>query len=62
MPAKDDILTEAAGVTAGWCYANPAGYVGVQLVVAGALIMASGRTCSGVWNMRSIMPVLLATS
>jgi hypothetical protein len=30
--------------------------------VAGALIMASGRTCSGVWNMRSIMPALLATS
>jgi hypothetical protein len=60
MPAEDDILTEAGGITAGSWYANPAGYVGVQLVVAGALIMASGRTCSGVWNMGSIMPALLA--
>ena len=61
MPAEDGILTEAGGITAGSWYANPAGYVGVQLVVARALIIASGRTCSGVWNMGSIMPTLLAT-
>jgi hypothetical protein len=37
-----DILAEAAGVTAGSWYANPAGHVGTELLVAGMLIMAGG--------------------
>jgi hypothetical protein len=39
---RNDILAEAAGVTAGSWYAHPAGHVGIELLVAGMLIAAGG--------------------
>ena len=39
---RNDILAEAAGITAGSWYANPAGRVGHKLIAAGMLILAGG--------------------
>src|SRR5512133_339770 len=39
----DDIIVEAAGITAGSWYASPATHVGYELVGAGMLIMAGGH-------------------
>jgi hypothetical protein len=39
----DDILAEAAGITAGSWFAWPSTHVGHELVAAGMLIMASGH-------------------
>ena len=39
---RDDILAEAAGITAGSWYAHAAGHIGTELLVAGMLIMAGG--------------------
>ena len=39
---RNDILAEAAGITAGAWYANPAGHVGHELAAAGMLILAGG--------------------
>jgi hypothetical protein len=39
----DDVLAEAAGITAGSYYAWPSTHVGYELVAAGMLIMASGH-------------------
>src|SRR5688500_17182868 len=39
---RNDVLAEAAGITAGsWC-ANPAAHVGHELLAAGMLILAGG--------------------
>jgi hypothetical protein len=40
---RDDILAEAAGITAGSWYAWPSTHVGHELVAAGMLIMAGGH-------------------
>jgi hypothetical protein len=39
---RNDILAEAAGITAGSWYASPATHVGYELVGAGTLILAGG--------------------
>jgi|SRR5215213_3269712 hypothetical protein len=39
---RNDILAEAAGITAGYWYANPATHVGHELIGAGMLILAGG--------------------
>ena len=39
---RNDILAEAAGITAGSWRANPAGKVGYELIAAGMLILAGG--------------------
>jgi hypothetical protein len=39
---RDDILAEAAGITAGSWYAWPSTQVGHELIAAGMLIMAGG--------------------
>jgi hypothetical protein len=39
---RNDILAEAAGITAGSWYASPATHVGYELIGAGMLILASG--------------------
>ena len=40
--SRNDILAEAAGITAGsWC-ASPATHVGYELIAAGMLIVAGG--------------------
>ena len=39
----NDILAEAAGITAGSWYASPATHVGYELVGAGMLILAAGE-------------------
>ena len=39
----DEVLAEAAGITAGSWYAWPSTHVGHELVAAGLLIMASGH-------------------
>jgi hypothetical protein len=39
---RNDILAEAAGITAGSWYASPAGHVGHELIAAGMLILAGG--------------------
>lgn len=39
---RNDILAEAAGVTAGAWHAAPSAHVGTELLVAGMLIMAGG--------------------
>ena len=39
---RNDILAEAAGITAGSWYASPATHVGHELIAAGMLIMAGG--------------------
>ena len=39
---RDDVLAEAAGVTAGSWYASPASHVGHELIAAGMLILAGG--------------------
>jgi hypothetical protein len=39
---RNDILAEAAGVTAGSWYASPATHVGYELIAAGMLILAGG--------------------
>jgi hypothetical protein len=39
----DEVLAEAAGITAGSWYASPATNVGYELVAAGMLIMAGGH-------------------
>jgi hypothetical protein len=39
---RNDILAEAAGITAGSWYASPATHVGYELVGAGMLILAAG--------------------
>jgi hypothetical protein len=38
----DDILAEAAGITAGSWYASPATHVGHELITLGMLILAGG--------------------
>ena len=37
---RNDILAEAAGITAGFWYASPATHVGYELIGAGMLIVA----------------------
>jgi enoyl reductase-like protein len=39
---RNDILAEAAGITAGSWYASPAAHVGYELIGAGMLILAGG--------------------
>ena len=39
---RNDILAEAAGITAGYWYASPANRVGHELIGAGMLILAGG--------------------
>ena len=39
---RDDVLAEAAGLTAGSWYASPATHVGHELIAAGMLILAGG--------------------
>ena len=39
---RNDILAEAAGITAGSWYARPATHVGYELIGAGMLILAGG--------------------
>jgi hypothetical protein len=39
---RDDVLAEAAGITAGSWYASPAARVGHELIAAGMLILAGG--------------------
>jgi hypothetical protein len=39
---RNDILAEAAGITAGSWYASPATHVGHELIGAGTLIVAGG--------------------
>jgi len=39
----DEVLAEAAGITAGSWFASPATHVGYELVAAGMLIMAGGH-------------------
>jgi|SRR5512133_2595375 hypothetical protein len=39
---RNDILAEAAGITAGSWYASPATHVGHELIGAGMLILAGG--------------------
>ena len=39
---RDDVLAEAAGITAGSWYAWPSTHVGHELIAAGMLIMAGG--------------------
>jgi hypothetical protein len=39
----DEVIAEAAGVTAGSWYAWPSTHVGYELVAAGMLIMAGGH-------------------
>jgi hypothetical protein len=38
----DEVLAEAAGITAGAWYASPATHVGHELIAAGMLILAAG--------------------
>ena len=40
--SRNDILAEAAGITAGSWYANPATHVGHELIAAGMLMLAGG--------------------
>jgi hypothetical protein len=40
--ARDHVLAEAAGITAGSWYASPATQVGYELIAAGMLILAGG--------------------
>jgi hypothetical protein len=40
---RNDILSEAAGITAGSWYASPATHVGHELIGAGMLILAAGE-------------------
>jgi hypothetical protein len=39
---RNDILAEAAGITAGFWYAGPGTHVGYELIGAGMLILAGG--------------------
>jgi hypothetical protein len=39
---RNDVLAEAAGITAGSWYASPATHVGYELIGAGMLILAAG--------------------
>jgi len=39
---RNDILAEAAGITAGAWYASPVTHVGHELIAAGMLILAGG--------------------
>jgi hypothetical protein len=39
---RDNILAEAAGITAGSWYSSPATHVGYELIGAGMLILAAG--------------------
>jgi hypothetical protein len=39
---RNDILAEAAGITAGSWYASPGSHVGYELIGAGMLILAGG--------------------
>jgi hypothetical protein len=39
----DEVLAEAAGITAGSWYARPSTHVGYELIAAGMLIAAAGR-------------------
>ena len=40
---RNDILAEAAGITAGFWYASPATHVGYELIGAGMLIVAGNH-------------------
>jgi hypothetical protein len=40
---RNDILAEAAGITAGSWYASPVTHVGYELIGAGMLILAAGE-------------------
>ena len=40
---RDEVIAEAAGITAGSWYAWPSSHVGHELVAAGMLIMAAGH-------------------
>ena len=42
LDGRNDILAEAAGITAGSWYASPATHVGYELIGAGMLIVAGG--------------------
>jgi hypothetical protein len=39
---RNDVLAEAAGITAGSWYARPATHVGYEVIAAGMLILAGG--------------------
>ncbi len=39
---RNDVLAEAAGITAGYWYAWPSTHIGHELIAAGMLIMAGG--------------------
>ena len=41
----DEVLAQAAGITAGAWYASPATHVGHELIAAGMLILAAGGKC-----------------
>ena len=41
--SRNDILSEAAGITASSWYASPGSHVGYELIGAGMLILAGGR-------------------
>jgi hypothetical protein len=43
---RNDVLAEAAGITAGSLYANPASHVRQELLAAALLILAGGGTVS----------------
>ncbi len=43
---RNDVLAEAAGITAGSWYASPATHVGHELIAAGMLILAGGGRAS----------------
>jgi hypothetical protein len=43
LPAgHDEVLAEAAGITAGAWFASPATHIGHELIAAGMLILAAG--------------------
>jgi len=48
---RDDILAEAAGITAGSWYAWPSNHVGHELITAGMLIIAAAMESR--WTMTS---------
>jgi hypothetical protein len=50
---RNDILAEAAGITAGYWHASPATHVGHELIGAGMLILAGGGQDSR-WTMTSL--------
>jgi hypothetical protein len=53
---RNDILAEAAGITAGSWYASPATHVGYELIGAGMLILAGSgpRSAHGLRRTRAV--------